>query len=550
NVGVSGMTAMAKRVMEETMAELVYYIVFAVVVVMIILLIATSSYFEPIILMTTLLVSVLVNMGTNIIYPSVSIISFAAVSVLQLGIAMDYAIFFMHTFKEQRKDFDFIEATKKTIPKVITTIMASSLTTMCGFAALAFMNFKLGFDLAQVVVKGIFLSFLTVIFLQPALVILFDKVLKKTSHKDIEVNFEKVSSFTIKWRKLFVIAAAALIVPAFIMQSNVGFSYLKIYNEPEDITPQQQRAFELGNQVIAAVPLETKQGEHKEYIDELLSDEKIGNVIGAYSAMDISRQNLEIILNLTNGSFESGGMGAVSALFKKVDGEWYTLYLIEILGDTENQKALETHSHLVATTDKYFDKSYPLGILTGTFDLAAVTPSDFLKVTIISSLIILLLLSILLKSFRKSLIMVLIIELAIWLNISLNFLFSSNINFMVYIIIGSVQLGCTVDYAILLSTRFEEAKRQFPDVKTAAIKASSSAFPAITTSASIIIATCLSIVFVTDNLLVREMAFVLARGAFISYALVVTILPGLLVYFKKIRPIKEEMKKIISEIKK
>ena len=115
-------------------------------------------------------------------------------------------------------------------------------------------------------------------------------------------------------------------------------------------------------------------------------------------------------------------------------------------------------------------------------------------------------------------------------------------NFMVYIIIGSVQLGCTVDYAILMSTRFEEAKRQYPDPKLAAIKAASSAFPAITTSASIIISTCLAIVFVTNNLLVREMAFVLARGAFISYMLVIFILPGLLAYFKKISNKNEDVK--------
>jgi len=541
NVGVAGMTAMAKQVMEETMAELIYYIVFAVLCVSVILLIATSSYFEPLILISTLLISVIVNLGTNLIFPSVSIISFASSSVLQLGIAMDYAIFFMHAYKEQRKLLEPIDAAKSAIPKVFVAILASSLTTMGGFAALAFMNFRLGADLTKVVTKGILLSFLTVVFLQPIFVIIFDKALTKTAHKELMINFEKVSTFTVKWRKVIIAIAILAIIPAYIMQSNVDFSYLKIYKEPYNMTPQEMRAKELGNQVITAVPLKTKEGGHKDYIAELITDDKITNVIGAYSVMDISPKNMEKLLNLFGDGFQEGKMGAMGTLFRKVDGEWYTLYLIEIEGDTEDEKASRTHSHLVKTTNKYFEKNYPLGILTGTFDMAAITPSDFLKVSAISVLIILIIMSILLKSFWESLVMVVLIELAIWLNISLNFIFSANMNFMVYIIIGSVQLGCTVDYAILMATRFEQAKSQYPDTKTAAIKASASVFPAITASASIIMAACLAVIFVTNNLLVREMAFVLARGAFISYVLVSIVLPPLLVYFKKSnRPKKKE----------
>ncbi|MDD4316200.1 MAG: MMPL family transporter, partial [Clostridia bacterium] len=467
------------------------------------------------------------------------------------GIAMDYAIFFMHTYNELRRETDAVSAAKRALPRILTTILASSLTTIGGFSALIFMEFEIGIDLAQVIIKGILMSLASVIFLQPALLIIFDKALRRTSHKPLHINVDRISRFSVAKRWIFMLAALLLIVPAYLAQNNVKFSYLKIYDQPETMNAQQKRAVKLGNQVITAVPLQTKTGGQSDYIAELLEDEKIGSVIGAYSAINMDEQALAGLLNvLVSEDSEDEMLRALSTLFRKVDGRWYTLYLIEIEGDTEDEDAFLTHSHLVNTTNKYFDENYPLGILTGVNDMANVTPRDFLRVTLVSIGIILLIMSLLLKSFRKSIIMVLLIELAIWLNISLHYVFGKSINFMVYIIISSVQLGCTVDYAILLSTRFEEMKQKYSDVKEAAARASASAFPAITTSVAMIFATCFTITLISENLLVKEMAWVLAKGAIISYIIVVTVLPGLLVFFKKIVPIKEEIQNISRHLKK
>lgn len=533
SVAVSGMTALAKQVMQETLNELVFYLVFAVLAVSIVLLLTTSSFFEPIIMMVTLGVAIIINMGTNLIFPSISIISFASAGVLQLGVTMDYAIFFMHAYKEERLLFSPEDAAKKALPKTSTAIIASSLTTMGGFLALCFMQFKIGIDIAQVIVKGIVLSLLTVLVLQPILVVYCDKLLQKTKHRPLEINVEKLAKGILNWRKVIIGLAVVLIVPAFFAQLNVPFSYLKIYSQPKQQSAQQKKATELANQVIMAVPLETKTQGHEEFINELLVDQKITNVIGAYSVIQMPKEKMENLLNLVSGNKGSNNSSAFSTLFKKIDDKWYTLYLIEISGDTEDKQAFDTHRHLMTVSNKYFDNYYPLGILTGTYDMAKITPTDFVKVTLISAGVILLVLGLLLKSFRKSLIMVILIELAIWINISLNYIFNSSINFMVYLIISSVQLGCTVDYAILLSTRFEEAKVKYKDTITASKQAIISAFPAITTSAAIITAACISIVVVSNNLLVREMAWMLARGAVISYTLVITVLPCLLIYFKK-----------------
>lgn len=532
SVAISGMTAFANTVMSRTMAEIPYYLIFAVIVVLIILLLATDSFLDPAVLLITMGIAVLVNMGTNYVLPDVSIISFAASSVLQLGITMDYAIFLLHTFKEERIAFDPYEAVRRALPRTMINILASGLTTMGGFAALYFMRFTIGADLSNVIIKGVALSLITVVFLQPCLLIYFDKVLKKTTHKKLYINIEPLAKGIIKGRYVIVVVALLLIVPAFFGQANVNFSYLKVYNEPKEQTSQEKLAAGLQNQVIMAVPMQTKTGTHREFIAELTSDPKIDSVLGAYSVVNMKEEDFANIVELLGSDPD----GLVSSLFTKVDDQRYTLYLVEIRGDTEDAAAFATHAHLEKTLDKYFAESYPLGVLNGVADMAEVTPGDFMRVTLISIAIILVVMSILLKSVRKSVMMVAIIELAIWINISINTIFGRNLNFMIYIIISSVQLGCTVDYAILLSTRFEEMRKRYEDAKEAIIKALCSAFPAITTSVSIIMAVCLSIFFVSKNLLVKEMAELMTRGALISYILVIVVLPCVLLFMNKLKP--------------
>ena len=533
SVAISGMTALADTVMTETLAEVPYYLIFAVVVVLIILFLSTDSFLDPILLMLTLGIAVLINMGTNYLLPDVSIISFAASSVLQLGITMDYAIFLLHTYREERAKNDPSVAVTKALPRTIINVLCGGLTTMGGFAALYFMEFSIGADLANVIIKGVAMSLVTVVFLQPCFLIYFDKALKKTTHKKLELNLEPMAKKIIKARHVIAIVTLLLLIPAFFGQAYVQFSYLKIYDKPAEQTAQEALAAQLQNQVIIAVPLKTASGSHGEFMEELLSDDKIDSVIGAYSVVKMEEEDFEAIVE--SGIFE--GNDLFGALFVDVDGETYTLYLVEIVGDTEDAAAFATHKHLTDALKQYFSESYPMGVLTGVADMAGVTPSDFLRVTLISIGIIMAVMCVLLKSIRKSVMTVALIELAIWVNISINTIFSQPLNFMIYIIISSVQLGCTVDYAILLTTRFEETKKVFTDPKEAIVKAVNSAFPAITTSASIIIAVCLAILFVSNNLLVKEMAMLMSRGAFISYLMVLFALPSLLVFFDKMKPL-------------
>ena len=200
NMASAGMTHTAQTVMLETLQTLPTIIIYACLSLIAILFLTTPSYIEPLILMVSLGISVLVNMGSNIFFPSVSIISFATSSILQLALTMDYAVFYMHIYREKRRFFDKTEATLKAIPEVASSIVASAFTTIGGFLALYFMRFELGADLANVLMKGVFLSLLSVIILQPIFVLLFDKLLLKTQHKELRFNPKSVARFAVKER--------------------------------------------------------------------------------------------------------------------------------------------------------------------------------------------------------------------------------------------------------------------------------------------------------------------------------------------------------------
>lgn len=531
-----GMTAMAKSMMNETLGEMYIYIIVGVLVVILILFLATSSYVEPLILIITLGVSIIINMGTNYFLPQISIISFAASSILQLGISMDYAIFFMHIYKEKRQEMDSLNAIKKSLPITLITVVASSLTTIGGFMALMFMQFTIGADIGIVIAKGVFFSLFTVILLQPILTYTLDKAIIKTTHKEIKINFEPYARSNVKFKKLIITLSAVLILPAVVTQSMMDLSYLKLFDAPQNPTKQEIMAGELGNQVIISVPLLPKTGKtHKDFIAEIKTDPKIGSVMGAYEIMDIDPLLLSMGLDILESS---GKLGSdISSFFSKVTvnkkTQWYTLYTLSYKGSTEDEQAFKTYDHLTGLVKEYFDDGYTLGMLTGTMDMAKITPVDFNIVTIVSVLIILLVLMVMMKSFKKSFLMVLLIELGIWINLGIQAIMGQQLNFMVYILISSVQLGCTVDYAILMVKKFDDAQLKFKDTKEAVVYATKTSMPAVITSAGIIMGACLSVYFVSTNLIVKEMTYVLARGGFISMFLVLTVLPGLMYFFKK-----------------
>lgn len=601
----SGTTETARTLLFETMQDLPWFILCGVLSVLIILLLTSSSFIEPFILLSTLIVGIIVSMGMNYLFPSISIISFAISSVLQLAITMDYAIFYMHIYRKKRAELDPQEAAVKAFPEVAESILASGFTTVGGFVALYCMEFKIGTDIANVLVKGVLLSMLTVLLLQPILTIYLDKIILKTTHdfsgkisaslaekrkgkKPIDFSKDAVcrpiARFSVWQRIVLIVLAVGLIVPSFLAQRKVQYSYLELY-EKKIRTEEDVLANELGNQLILAVPLHVskKDATQRDFVQAVraVNETRITGMLGVFTAIDIREDILESVLSvaLSDGGgskedlislktyltdpqyaslleqygireeyvpiltqlidtfirFTDNVDGEIlKSFFKKVNGEWYTLYTISFSGNTEDSEAQKAYEDILTLCASYFGATryYPVGMITSSHEMASVTPRDFLVVTLVSVAIIYFIVTLLLRNPLKSFFIVLIIELGIWINLALNYLLGQSINFIVYIIISSVQLGCTVDYAILFANTFEKNRPLCATGKDCAIKTATSVIPPVLTSALMIGSVCFGMYLISSNLVIRQLTGMLARGALISFLLVVFVQTAVWSFFK------------------
>jgi predicted RND superfamily exporter protein len=599
---VSGTSETAQRLLSDTMGDLPWFLLAGIGCVLVILLLTTSSFLEPLILLFTLLVGVVVSMGMNYLFPTISIISFAICSVLQLAITMDYAVFYMHVYRRNRATLDIEKATVESFPEVASSVLASGLTTIGGFAALYFMEFRIGADIANVLIKSVVTSMLAVMILQPILTFMLDEQIAKTRHNftakfNAAISAKRVAKgkkpvtltrtafsrpiakFAVWQRVLLVVIALGLLVPSYLAQSKVRYSYLQLY-EKSNVTDEEKLADELGNQLILAVPLRIiKSGAtQQDFIAAVknVNKDRITGMLGAFTAVDISEDVMEALLNvatnenttdlkdlktyLTDDSYKSMleeyditdpetlaeicdtfieftdnvDTDTLKSYFRKVDGEWYTLYTISFSGNTEDAEAQEAYRDITDICASYFGQNnyYPVGVITSAYEMSTITPHDFLVVTLVSIAVIYLIVAFLLRNPLKSFFVVLIIELGIWINLAFNYVFGQSVNFIAYIIISSVQLGCTVDYAILFANTFENNRKIYSTGKECSVATATETIPPILTSAAMISSVCFSMYLISNNIIIKQLTGMLARGAAISFVLVTVLQTAVWSFFK------------------
>lgn len=518
----------SKIMLEGSLGEIPIYMIIAVVLLLVILLCTTKSWLEPFIFIITLGISLLLNMGTNIIFPSVSTITYSASSILQLALAMDYTIFLMHCYYDERKRSPLLEpkiCMERALPKTLKTISASALTTVGGFIALFAMNFGIGVDLGRVLAKGVILSLLTVIFVQPIMILAVSKPLEKTKHKYLTPALTKTTKVSIKGRIPIIVLAIILIIPCFIGQLNVPLSYLK-FNEPVDNpTDTQQVIAEGSNQILMVAPQSSNGKKNYEFLEEIEKLDGIENGLSFYSLIPERYYNLVTIM--------------FPDLIKQLDGQLfskgYTLYIFEVTSGIESK---QTYANLDAIRNIALSifgnqKVYITGTAQGAKDLAAVTPNDFMTVSFISALLIFVILLLTYRSPKMALILLLVIELGIWINLSIVTLLNIPINFMSYIVLSSVQLGATVDYAILAASKCSEAREEgIKGTKEIIVEGFRRATPSILVSATVLISICVSVCLITSNIVISQITLLIAAGAAMSTFLVLFLLPAVLYEFE------------------
>ena len=549
-----GSSALTRDIFNSVFGEIWKFLIIGLLIIFLILLLTTTSVIEPIILLLTLGVSIILNMGTNIIFGEISTVTLAVSALLQLGLSMDYAIFLIHAYYAEKKFcLDDLEAMRRAIGKTFSTVFSSALTTVFGFIALFFMQFTMGADIGRVLAKGVFLSMVTVIILQPCLILIFRKPLKKYSHRILVPRFNKVGSFSVKNNKKLFILMLLFILPTMIMQSKVKYSYMEMGLSNPNPTKLQQTVNTIGNSIITIVPvkngienLETQ----REFAKEIKQIKNVSHIMGLYSMLPEG--------NIVLDGFVSRNL-TTSEIFSQMvqpdinTGIHYTIYSI-MMSDkvaSESKEAEEVLRQIQELTDKYFGeeakknnlatyyeyegkpaKVYVTGTAQSVKDLAEITPQDFKIVSLVSILAILIILIFTLKSFKISVLLIAIIELGIFMNLAISYLTKVPINFMAYIIISAVQLGATVDYAILYTVTYQRKKQEM-GVKRAGYEATVETGMSITTSASIIAGACLSVSMVAKNLIIKQLTELIGRGAIISAVLVILLLPAILVTFAK-----------------
>lgn len=524
----AGMTETASAVMRNTFKELPYYLIIGGAVILAILLLTTTSFMEALIILMSLAAAILINLGSSYLLPEVSIVGYAASAVLQLGVTLDYAVLLLHNYKKKRRLLPPLEAAKQSLPSVWTFVICASLVTAGALSSLFFMKFSLGKDVAIALIKGVLVSMAVITVLVPALLYTFDKAIVKTSHKSVlTIASDKPHKALLKKRVLLAVITLIVAVPALILPANIKKSFFKIYDNRHP-DGAEIIAEELGNQLILTVPVKTKAGyTQQQFIEEVESLESVGLALGAFSAINLDGPAVEGLLDYTKVLSRP----ELSAFFKKKDGVWYTMYMLVIKGNVEKD-GVDMYRQIKNITDKYFDDAHSFGVLTGVYDMSMTTERDFKVVTAISAAAVFLLSLLFLKSLRKSLMTVFLVELGVFINLALAS-FTGSVNFLIYIVIGAVQTGCTVNYAFFVSAKYSEIKRNEADSVAAATKAAAECTLPVLTGAALLAATCAGVFLTSNNLIVKDMAALLARGGIIGAALSLIVLPGLLSFYKE-----------------
>lgn len=563
-----GNSTNARKLVESSIGDMPKFFAVVVLVVLVILLITTKSYLEPLIFLATLGISLLFNMGSNVIaggplagapLGTISSITSSCSTILQLAIAMDYSIFLMHTYYEELEHcMTPKEALIKALPKTIAAISSSALTTVGGFVALFFMKYKMGYDLGFVLAKGVILSLLAVIFIQPILILIFDKLVKKTTHKwQVEVRLKPVAKVvTKKWVVVVVtVLCLALAIPCAYFQLKAPLNYITMTKENPNPNFPEKIAKKYDNMLIIMTPYTGSEDIDKQYefIDKInkigYQIDNSGNIvldqngvavenndehklIEVFSLCTILNRNLyddleassmkDTVYNLLHSNFISH--------IKDEDVEnKYLLYTINMEGVSEDVESYATLNRIKEIGQEVFGQKVSVtGLSQGAYELSLVTPQDFALVSLLSAAIILI---ILLVTFRKpllSILLLLVIETGIFINLSLVYFTNTKINFMAYLIVTAIELGATVDYAILMTSKFNDEKSKGVESVTAIKNAIYRAAPSVLTSGAILIAACISVRLITSNMIVGQITELIARGAFMSLILVFTFLPALL----------------------
>ncbi|WP_302631231.1 RND family transporter [uncultured Clostridium sp.] len=521
---LSGVAGVIKDTKDLANKETPIYVLIAVILSIIILSITMESYVIPIVFLSSIGIAIIYNMGSNVIFENISYVTKALSAVLQLGVTMDYSIFLLHRYDEERESRENkVEAMANAIEATIESVVGSALTTVAGFLALCVMDLALGKDIGLVMAKGVVIGVICTITILPALVLTFDKVIHKYKHKNILPTFQKSSSFIIKHHKVIVLISLLILIPAAIGKEKASVYYNLDESLPDNLpsivaNDKLKNEFNMVSTNIILVRDDLDRYKVKEMVKELNNVDGVTMAAALESVLG-SRIPENLLPNELLEQVKKGGYEGiiVNSKYKSATNE-VAVQLDEI--------------------NEIVKKYDPEGLVGGeaplTNDLVTIADSDFKKVSIFSIVAIFLIIMVIFKSISVPVLLVLAIELAIFINLGIPYYTGTTIPFISSIVIGTIQLGATVDYAILLTSRFKEELSNTNDKKEAMIKALQSSSRSIITSALTFFGATAGVGIISELEMISSLCVLMARGAIISMLVILFVLPGVLLMFEGI----------------
>lgn len=505
-------------------SEITKIMTFVIPIIIIVLMISTSSWFEPFLFLFTVGVSIIINMGTNIFLGEISFITKATAAILQLAVSMDYAIFLLHRFADFRGEgMDVYDSMANAMKKSYPSILASGLTTILGFLALTLMRFKIGADLGIVLAKGIIFSLASVMFLLPVLTIYTYNIIEKTNHKSFMPKFDKFSKFAMKVGKVVVIIVAIIVVPSYIAQRKNNFTYGASSMASSEETPlgrdtkKINDTFGKSNQLVLIVPEDNP-------VDEKKIGEKLYDIEGISSVISYS---------LSVGNEVPKSFVPEDQLSALVSGN-YSRTLITLSTEEESEETFNIVESIRALGEEYFgDNYYLVGGSVSAYDIKDTVTKDNVITTLGSIIAIAVVIIFTYKSLSIPVLLLIAIESSIWINLSFSYFTGASIAYIGFMVISSVQLGATVDYAILFANGYLENRKLY-NKHDSAINTLKNSTGAVLTSATILAIAGFTLGKISTNTVIAQLGILIGRGAVLSAISVLFFLPTVLVLCDKL----------------
>lgn len=522
---VSGMSSVVEDIKDLTMQEAPMYVVIAVILTSIILALTMDSFLIPLFFMLSVGMAIVYNMGTNFIQGEISFITEALAAVLQLAVTIDYSIFLWHSYKEEKEKHpgDNKEAMAVAIGKTITSVVSSSITTVAGFLALCFMSYELGMDMGIVMAKGVVIGVICCITVLPSMILVFDKGLEKTMHKDLVPSLEKPSKFIIKHHAAFIVLFIVVLIPAVYGQINTNVYYNLTDTLPKDL-----------NSVIANTKLDEEYNmatTHMLLVDADMEPKEVNSMLDEMGKVDGVSFSMSLDTLIGPSIPREIVPDSVTKILKS--DKWQLMLIgseYKVASDEENAQIDELSKIL-----KSYDKDGMLiGEAAATKDLIDITDHDFKVVNIVSIAAIFIIILIALRSVSLPIILVAVIEFAITVNMGVPCFTNTTIPFIASVVIGTIQLGATVDYAILMTTRYKTERNAGKDKHEAVTIALTTSMKSIMVSALGFFASTFGVGVYSSVDMISQLCTLMSRGAIISMITVICILPSMLMLFDKV----------------